>query len=106
MRPLMNQEITIYVPGGGPKDKFGRPTPGTITSEARVQFTSKTVESREGTVYQAVLEIDLPTETPVSYGTEISYTENNVTTKGKVLLLEDVKNLSGTRTDYRTVNVG
>ena len=102
----MNQEVTVYVPGTGPKDKYGKSTPGTITSKARVQFTSKTIENKDGTTYQAVLEIDLPTETPVSYGTEISYTTNGVTTKGTVLLLDDILNLAGTQVDYRTVNVG
>ena len=102
----MNQEVTVSVPDAGPKNKYGKATPGTITSKARVQFTSKTIENKEGTVYQAVLEIDLPTETPVSYGTEISYTANGVTTEGAVLLLEDILNLAGTQVDYRTVNVG
>ena len=102
----MNQEVTVFTPDGGPKDKYGRPTPGEVTSKARVQFTSKTIESREGTVYQAVLEVDLPATAPVTYGTAVAYTSNGVTTKGKVLLLEDILNLAGTQVDYRTVNIG
>lgn len=101
----MNQEVTVYSPIGE-EDKYGNAEPIEMISKARVQFSSKTIQTTDGTTYQTILEVDLPTETIVTYGTELSYTFQGVTTKGKVLALEDVLNLSGSRVDYRTVNVG
>jgi hypothetical protein len=104
MKPIMDQEVTIYMPTGK-KDKNGRPETLPIVSPARVQFTSKTIQNVSGTVYQTFLEIDLPVESRVAYGTSISYTEDGIESKGTVVAVEGIKNLSGSRTDYWTVNI-
>lgn len=101
----MDKEVTVYSPTGE-KDKYGKPVLKPITSKARVQFSTKTIMSKEGVAYQSVLDIDLPAETFVSFGTKISYTQQGVTTEGSVILLEDVLNLTGTHVDYRNVSVG
>lgn len=101
----MNQEVTVYSPTGE-KDKYGKDILKPIISKARVQFSTKTIMSKEGVAYQSILDIDLPTETLVSFGTKISYTQKGVTTQGAVILLEDVLNLAGTLVDYRNVSVG
>jgi len=104
MKPIMDQEVTVFQPTGK-KDKNGRPETLPIVSPARVQFTSKTIQNATGTVYQTFLEIDLPKETRVAYGTTISYTEDGVESKGAVVAVEGIKNLSGSKTDYWTVNI-
>lgn len=105
MKPIMDQEVTIHMPTGK-KDKNGRPETKPLVSPARVQFTSKTVQNVNGTVYQTFLEIDLPVESRVAYGTAISYTEDGITSEGSVVAVEGIKNLSGSQTDYWTVNIG
>lgn len=104
MKPFMRQDVTIYVPTGK-KDINGRWETIPTLSKAHVIFTSKTIQSADGIVHQTFLEIDLPLETVVKYGTEISYTENGITSKGKIVAVEGIKNLSGSKTDYWTVNV-
>lgn len=104
MKPIMHQEVKIYVPTGE-KDKNGRPKTIEKVSPARVQFTSKTIQNANGTVYQTFLEIDLPVESRVTYGTSISYTEDGIESKGSVVAVDGIKNLSGSKTDYWTVNI-
>lgn len=104
MKPIMDQEVTLYVPTGK-KDINGRPETIKKISPARVQFTSKTIQNATGTVYQTFLEIDLPVESRVAYGTSISYTEDGIESKGSVVAVEGIKNLSGSKTDYWTVNI-
>jgi hypothetical protein len=106
MRPPMRQVVTIHQPTGE-KDEHSKPITVPQTSKARVQYTTRTVKGTNGQTYETSLEIDLPAETPIAFGTEIEYTDRfeNVT-KGQVVSMNEATKLSGTKVFFRTVFVG
>ncbi len=106
MRPFMRQEVTIYRPTGE-EDDYSKPITVPVISKAHVLFTTKTIKTADGTVYNTFLEVDLPPETIVTYGTELSYKdeESGEVTKGSVVAVEGIRSLTGHKTDYWTVNV-
>lgn len=100
MKPPMKQEVTLSVPTGE-KDGYGRPILQPTNSKARVQFSTRLVRGADGQQYETSLEVDLPSNTSVQYGTEIEYKG----TKGKVIAMNESTNLSGNKVYFRTVYV-
>ena len=102
----MEQEVTINQPTGK-KDKNGRPETKPVISKAHVLFTTKTIQTADGTVYNTFLEVDLPPDVKVEYGTSISYedVETGNVTEGSIVAVEGIRSLSGHKTDYWTVNI-
>ena len=106
MRPPMNQTITFLMPEEG-KDDYGRPITYQETVKARVQQSSKIIESTDGTRYQSVLEVDIMPNVPIVHGAKAIYEdpfENSI--EGSVLSIEDSLNLSGKKVFFRTIYIG
>lgn len=105
MKPPMNQEVTLMSPTDK-KDNYGRPILVPSVSRARVQFSSRVVQGADGQHYETSLEVDLPPEILVKYGTEIHYQDAFGLTKGKVISMNESTNLSGRKVYFRTVYIG
>jgi hypothetical protein len=107
MKPSMKQFVTVYVPRLGEKDEYGKPLKDPLTTKARVQYSTRTVKGTNGQTYETTLEVDLPSDVPVGYGTEIQYTDYvGKVTKGLVIAVNESTNLAGTKVFFRTVFVG
>lgn len=102
----MNQLITLSIPSEE-KDDYGRPITFEETVKARVQQTSKIIESSDGTRYQSVLEVDIMPNVPIINGAKATYEDpfgNSI--DGSVLSIEDSLNLSGKKVFFRTIYIG
>lgn len=112
MKPPMNQSITLKNPvldslGNPDKDSFGRPKLETSVTQARVQYSTKVIRGTDGQTYETSLEVDLPPEVKVGFGTETSYVDPfNNKIEGRVLAMSESTNLAGNKVYFRTVNVG
>lgn len=107
MRPPMRQSITLLIPSGQ-KDDYGRPITVEQIVKARVQFTSRTIESSNGNKFQSNLEVDLFPDVPIKYGTRMKYEDplTKVVTEGAVISIDESRNLAGTKVYFRTVFIG
>jgi hypothetical protein len=107
MKPSMKQSVIVYVPRLGEKDEYGKPLKDPVAINARVQYSTRTVKGTNGQTLETTLEIDLPADVPVGYGTEIEYTDYaGRVTKGLVIAMNESTNLAGTKVFFRTVFVG
>ncbi|PAE17289.1 hypothetical protein CHH91_04600 [Virgibacillus sp. 7505] len=113
MKPPMRHRVLLEIPvldenGQPKKDRYGRPvTPEQVVSKARVQRKTKVVEASDGQQHETVLEVDLPTYQKVDYQTTLTYVDAlGIQTKGQVVAVEDILNLSGSKVFYRTVHIG
>lgn len=100
----MRQSITLLIPSDE-KDDYGRPITQDQIVKARVQFTSRTIESSDGNTYQSNLEVDLMPDVPVKYGTKAKYEDpvTEIVTEGTVIAIDESRNLAGTKVFFRTV---
>ena len=112
MKPPMRQQVTVKTPAldgqGNPvTDDYGKPQLDSQTTKARVQHSTKLVTDQQGQEFQTMLEVDLPPDVPITYGTEITYTDlMGQTSTGKVRTMEESTNLAGSKVFFRTVNIG
>lgn len=106
MMPPMKQFVSLLTPGEE-TDKYGRPLMIEAQIKARVELTTKVVETTDGTKKQAVLEVDFRPEIPVGYGSRVRYIDDfgNVI-EGSALSIDESKSLSGKKTYFRTVLFG
>lgn len=111
-KPPMNDEITLYRPkldalGKPIKDGRGNPLMEAVTSDARVQYRSQIVEGERGMRHASFLEVDLPPETVVLYGTELHWVDRfQQTVKGLIVSFDEQLNYSDTKVYFRTAYVG
>jgi hypothetical protein len=107
MKPSMKQDVIVNVPRLGEKNEYGKPLTDPLRTKARVQYSTRTVKGTNGQTFESTLEVDLPADVPVWYGTEIEYTDYaGKVTKGLVVAMSESTNLSGTKVFFRTVFVG
>ncbi|WP_394548812.1 hypothetical protein [Priestia aryabhattai] len=105
-KPPMNDDILVFEPGE--KNKYGQPTSYTEKpSKARVSYTTKTVETSDGTRFEPMLEVDLPPSTKIGYGFLIQWTDRfGSVVKDAVTSMNEQLSYSGKQVYYRTVYIG
>ncbi|POD46286.1 hypothetical protein BKM15_25940 [Pseudomonas syringae pv. syringae] len=102
----MNQSITLFIPGTE-VDDYGRPSTSQLIVKARVQYSSKVIESASGTRTQSSLEVDLMPDIPVNYGTKAKYEDPfGKVVEGAMIAINESTNLAGNKVFFRTVNIG
>lgn len=106
MMPPMKQPISLMLPGMD-RDKYDKPIMIEKVIRARVELTTKVVETTDGTKKQATLEVDFKPDIPVGYGSKVKFIDDfgNVI-EGSALSIEESKSLSGNKTYFRTVLFG
>lgn len=105
-KPPMKENIIIFEPIGD-ADKYGRRNYSQSNSKARVAYTTKTIENKEGTKFVPILEVDLPSTTKVGYGYLVEWKDRfgNVL-KDSIVGIQEVLNFNGNKVYYRTVYIG
>lgn len=89
------------------KDQYGRYIYEKMSSIARVQHTTKVIRDSQGQELHPKLEIVLPSETRVGYGSEIDWTDRfGQPVKGSVVSIDESLNYSGNQVYFRTVYIG
>jgi hypothetical protein len=107
MKPSMKHSVVVRVPRLGEKNEYGKPLKDPVSTNARVLYSTRTVKGTNGQTFETSLEVDLPPDIPVGYGTEIEYTDYaGKVTKGMVIAMTESTNLAGTKVYFRTVFVG
>lgn len=114
MRPPMHQKIFIKSQtaldedGNEIKDRYGRPVYRDVEKKypARVRRKANQVRDKEGIIYDADMEIDVPEDAPVEARMNIRFQNIDGTIQdGIIESITDSVNLSGTRVLFKVLIV-
>lgn len=105
--PMKNIAIVIFTDMSGTPDRYGKYPTITIETPARVNISTKILKNSDGTERRASLEIDLPPDVNLEYGTKIKALDNfMVWHEAEIIDIDDATNFAGNRVFYRTVLCG